>query len=186
VLLHEALSNTDISASNFFYDASTHTVAVDFPALVEGNYTLTLLAGPFAFRDGRRQPAERRRRRSFPLQRGCVQYGISDSAARAESGGLSDLHRSCKRRLPPGWRPGRVHDCAGCQSDVEPRCFVRWTRASPAASTFFDPNGVWLGFDQASNPGELAALKLCRGHRLRVPTGSPFGASMAQAATKLT
>src|SRR6185295_10685114 len=51
VLLHEDLSNTNIGATSLSYDPSTHTVTVDFPALAEGNYTLTLLSGALAFRD---------------------------------------------------------------------------------------------------------------------------------------
>jgi VCBS repeat-containing protein len=51
VTLVEHFSGASIAATSFTYDSTTDQLTVEFPALADGDYTLTLASGATAFRD---------------------------------------------------------------------------------------------------------------------------------------
>ena len=157
VLLHEALSNTDVSATNLSYDASTNTVTVDFPALTEGNYTLTLLAGPNAFRD----------EVGNSLNDGAdevVHFSVDASSTafpvplNAQSPAGSLIHTGS---VTGAFYQGGDSDEYTVALDGNQTLSAVLRPIDPTFTgriEVYDPDGVWLGTFQAGATGEPAAL----------------------------
>jgi hypothetical protein len=157
VVLHEALSNTDISANYFSYDSATHTVTVGFPALVEGDYTLTLLAGTYAFHDavGNLLNDGANEVVHFSVDALSTAFPVP-LTAQSPAGSL--IHTGS---VSGAFYQGGDYDDYTVALDANQTLSAVLRPVDPTFTgriELYDPNGVWLGTYQAGAPGELAAL----------------------------